>query len=95
MELQPALWLPQLPSPENIDRNAGGNFVYAMEAGIVSSTSVPESSRLRTESLPPASLARSCMPGNPWCPSRPPAVRTAWSMPFPLSRTLKRNCRWS
>ena len=36
-----------------------------MEDGIVRSISVPESRRLQTESLPPASRARSLMPGKP------------------------------
>ena len=41
------------------------DFAYATPAGIVSSTSVLESSSLHTASLPPMSLQRSCMPGRP------------------------------
>jgi len=53
------------PIPEDIVRRATGDFKYATVAGMVSSASVPESSSLQTASLPPTSLARSCMPGKP------------------------------
>src|SRR6476619_1077385 len=40
-------------------------FAYATEAGMLSSIAVPEPDRLHTASSPPASLARSCIPGRP------------------------------
>src|ERR1700730_4788244 len=55
----------QVPLPEAIDRPALGDFAYAMEAGMVNSTSVPELSSLLRVTLPHTSLARSCMPGKP------------------------------
>src|SRR5262249_3228141 len=47
------------------DQRATVDFAYAIAAGMVSSVSVPESSSLQTASLPPTTLARSRMPGNP------------------------------
>src|SRR4029077_13179089 len=53
--------LHQAPPPEDIDRRSADAFAYASDAGMVSSASVPASSLLETVSLPPTSLARSCM----------------------------------
>src|SRR6266699_960486 len=59
------LWLLQAPFLPNLERRAGGDFAYATEAGMVSSTSVPELSSLHTASFPATALARSCMPAKP------------------------------
>src|SRR5262249_36573007 len=86
---------PQVPFPENIDidRRGVGCLEYATEAGMDSSTSVPESGLLERVSLPSTTFARSCMPCKPWCPSRYPSSRIFGSTPFPLSRTSNRKCR--
>ena len=55
-----------------------------MVAGIDNSISVPEFGWVRTDSLPPAISGRSRRPARPWCPARPPALRTAGSMPAEL-----------
>src|SRR5271166_2767946 len=41
------------------------DFSYSLDAGIISSTSVPLSISVQIFSLPPTSLARSCMPAKP------------------------------
>src|SRR5215470_10303885 len=46
-------------------RVLGDVLAYATDPGMVTSTSVPESRSLQTASLPPTTLTRSCMPGNP------------------------------
>src|SRR5215471_916280 len=79
----------------NPDRRRSIGATYARAPAITSSTSVPESSSLHTVSLPPMSLARSRMPRNPKCPTRPSSLRCCGSMPFPLSRTRTRSCRSS
>ena len=50
---------------QDISLSNGVYGAYATEAGMVSSASVPDPSSLHTASLPPTSLARSCMPGKP------------------------------
>ena len=69
--------------------------MYALDAGMLSSASVPESTSLEIANSPPTSLARSRLPGKPKCPAGSRPDRIAASMPFPSSRTRKRNCRSS
>jgi hypothetical protein len=47
------------------DQRGPGDGVYARAAGMISSTSVPESLSLHTVSFPPKSFARSRMPRKP------------------------------
>ena len=54
-----------VPFLANQERRRIVGLTYAMEAGIVSSISVPQSSLLQTSRLPPTSLALSCMPCRP------------------------------
>src|SRR5262249_25668582 len=54
----------QDPDGWRIAHTAAG-FAYATDAGMVSSASVPESTSLQSESVPPISFARSCMPAIP------------------------------
>src|SRR5262249_48901651 len=51
--------------PSGARARAADAFAYAIDAGIVSSISVPASRSLHTVNLPPSALARSCMPGSP------------------------------
>jgi hypothetical protein len=51
--------------PEKIDHRDASGFAYAFAAGILSSTSVPESTSLHISRLPPINLARSRMPRKP------------------------------
>src|SRR6266850_1225080 len=49
----------------NQERRRAADVSEACEAGMLNSTSVPESSSLHTASLPPTTLARSRMPCSP------------------------------
>src|SRR5258708_5039131 len=69
-----------------------GDVPYATEPGILNSTSVPAPTSLHISSCAPICWARSRMPGNPQCPSRP-ALRSFGSMPLPLSRIRSRRRR--
>ena len=68
--------------------------MYACGAGMLNSTSVPVSSPLQTVSFPPASFARSRIPRNPRCPSRPcartPPRRSPCRRHAPASETAAR-----
>src|SRR5205809_3083347 len=77
-------WLHQVSFPEDIGQRATGDFAYAMEAGMVSPASVPESSSLQTASLPPTALARSGIARQAVVPVLPVSVEdlTFGSMPF-------------
>ena len=69
----------------------GGNASYAIDPGMLNSTSVPAPSSLQTANCAPICLARSRNPGKPQCPERPPCSRTFGSMPFPSSRKRRRS----
>src|SRR5208283_2996271 len=92
-----------VPRPDSFARNFSINrirfpsigAVYAREAGILSSTSVPAPSSLHTVCSPPMSLALSRMPRKPKCPSRPSSLSSFGSMPLPSSRTRTRSRRSS
>jgi len=86
---------PVFPLIENQELRFGLDLAYAIDAGIVSSTSVPEPVLLHSLRFPPTSLALSCMPGKPQWPTRPLSTAICESMPMPSSRMRNRKRRES